>query len=360
MLATMALGLAVLWVLAPVLYAGSGAKPDAQATASATTRAGILAVFAAAIATLGAVLSLAETRRANLATHEREREAQVTDRYTKAIGQLGEADEDKVAVRLGGIYALERIAEDSPRDRPTVLDVLCAFVRHRGRGPADGSPESLKTHRPPADVQAAATVIGRLSRADAESERINLSEAHLERVNLFEARFTQAMLAHAHLEGAWLTGVHFEEASLIGAHLEGATLDGAHLEGATLTGTHLKGATMYGAWLAGASLREADLERANLTGAWLPNATLSAGGALDVETGQWRQFEGARLHGTHLKDAQLQGTHLEGVDLSHVRGLTQSQLGYAHGDEATLLPEGLTRPASWNPPDEPDRGQDSP
>ncbi|TKK85217.1 hypothetical protein FDA94_26455 [Herbidospora galbida] len=44
----------------------------------------------------------------------------VTDRYTKAIEQLGS---DKLDIRLGGIYALERIARDSARDHPTVMEV---------------------------------------------------------------------------------------------------------------------------------------------------------------------------------------------------------------------------------------------
>ena len=39
-------------------------------------------------------------------------ESQITDRFTKAIEQLGD---DKLQVRLGGIFALERIACDSPR-----------------------------------------------------------------------------------------------------------------------------------------------------------------------------------------------------------------------------------------------------
>jgi len=50
----------------------------------------------------------------------------VADRYTKAIEQLGS---DKFDVRIGGIYALERIARDSARDHPTVMDVLAAFIR---------------------------------------------------------------------------------------------------------------------------------------------------------------------------------------------------------------------------------------
>ena len=53
-------------------------------------------------------------------------QGQVTDRYTKAIEQLGS---DKLDVRIGGIYALERIARDSARDHPTVMEVLTAFIR---------------------------------------------------------------------------------------------------------------------------------------------------------------------------------------------------------------------------------------
>jgi len=41
------------------------------------------------------------------------KEGQITDRFTKAIDQLGK---DNLAVRLGGIYALERLAKDSEYD----------------------------------------------------------------------------------------------------------------------------------------------------------------------------------------------------------------------------------------------------
>ena len=54
------------------------------------------------------------------------REGHVTDRYTKAIEQLGS---DRLNVRLGAIYALERIMIDSARDHPTIVEVLAAFVR---------------------------------------------------------------------------------------------------------------------------------------------------------------------------------------------------------------------------------------
>lgn len=80
-------------------------------------------------------------------TAELTEQGQVTERYTKAIEQLGA---DKINVRIGGIFALERIANDSPRDHPNVMEVLGAFIRERFDDTA-----------PPADVQAALTVVGR-------------------------------------------------------------------------------------------------------------------------------------------------------------------------------------------------------
>jgi hypothetical protein len=54
------------------------------------------------------------------------REGQVTERFTRAIDQLGS---EKLDVRVGGIYALERIAHDSVRDRSPIEEILCAYIR---------------------------------------------------------------------------------------------------------------------------------------------------------------------------------------------------------------------------------------
>ena len=88
-------------------------------------------------------------------------QGQVTERYTKAIEQLGS---DKLDVRIGGIYALERVASDSARDHPVVMEVLAAFIRehsHEPWPPPDhrASREAVPSTRP--DVQAAVTVVGR-------------------------------------------------------------------------------------------------------------------------------------------------------------------------------------------------------
>ncbi|MFE5191612.1 hypothetical protein [Streptomyces sp. NPDC056628] len=58
------------------------------------------------------------------------REGQVTDRYSAAVANLGA---DSMDVRLGGIYALQRIMEDSPRDQPSMVAVLSTYVRNHAK-----------------------------------------------------------------------------------------------------------------------------------------------------------------------------------------------------------------------------------
>jgi hypothetical protein len=108
--------------------------PRDRAAAEASTRNG----FIAGLAGLAALGSLFIANR----TYRLTQEGQITDRYTRAVEQLGS---DKLDVRLGGIYALERIAKDSERDHPTVVEVLSAFVReHSDPAHTDSEPSLAK------------------------------------------------------------------------------------------------------------------------------------------------------------------------------------------------------------------------
>ncbi|WP_158263155.1 pentapeptide repeat-containing protein [Amycolatopsis sp. CA-128772] len=53
-------------------------------------------------------------------------ERRITELYVKAVEQLGS---EKAPVRLGGMYALERLANRNPDHRQTVVDVICSYLR---------------------------------------------------------------------------------------------------------------------------------------------------------------------------------------------------------------------------------------
>jgi len=130
-------------------------------------------------------------------------EGQITDRFTKAIEQLGAVYPDgktKLDVRLGGIYALERIANDSERDHWPIMEVLCTYVREHAPATAGESPNERPAVS--ADIQAILTVLGRRNRSyEKPNQVLNLGEANLSRANLSEANLSGAYFAGQTLAG---------------------------------------------------------------------------------------------------------------------------------------------------------------
>ena len=180
------------------------------------------------------------------------REAQFADRYSRALDQVGSSNLD---VRIGGIFALEGIALDSPRHHPTVMEVLTAFVRGHSPAPVDGP---KLTRRALPDVEAALAVVGR-RKVEHDIRAMDLTHAVLAGADLTRTRLARAVLFFADLSGAVLT-----DAVLAAAELTGADLSRANLTGADLTRADLSNANLI----------RADLSRANLDNARLDNARL--------------------------------------------------------------------------------------
>lgn len=281
---------------------------------------------------------------------------QVTERFSKAVEMLG--NKDNLHTRLGGLYALERIANDSDKDYWQVMEVLTAFVREESPWPPKQAssegvasvaeiPDLVETPNlveslgqvqvaavenesgqsvapqalsgleyvlqeqqkreeffatlPPlrTDIQAVMTVIGRrkhrFGKGEWETRQLILQKTDLRQLQAYQANLTGIVLIGAHLEGANLVEAHLEEAVLNQAHMERAFLSGSHLERASLNQTHLE---------------EATLSEAHLKGAKMPGV-------------------------------YLRRTLLHGADLSQVWGLTQEALDIASINECTNLPDNL-------------------
>jgi len=270
----------IVWVLPSVLTQHPHIPRSADRhKAISDTRTGMVALLAA----IGAAGGLAYTAR----TYRLTREGQRTDRYSKAVEQLGD---EKIEIRLGGIYALERLMRDSPVDQPPIMETLVAFVRQRA--PSRGVPPGVLDH-PVEDVQAVLTVLGRRHPVNNEKV-INLGDKHLAGANLIDADLAGARLVGADLTGAnlcranlshadllWtdLSGANFSMTNLSGALLSQTTLTFADLRLANLTNAQLfdvaLDADLTGAILTGINLSRVDLTLANLTGATLTRGSLS-------------------------------------------------------------------------------------
>jgi hypothetical protein len=210
---------------------------------------------------------------------------QITERFSKAIEQLGS---DKPEVILGGIYTLERIARDSALDQWTIMEVLTAFVRQNApviKENESQSPEDKeKFLKLRIYIQACLTVIGERKHPDLENKYIDLTEVNISGLNLARFNLTGANLFVANLKQTDLTGAKLIVAKLIGAKLTGADLTGAKLIKADLTGADLTGANLRGAYrfkpdwtevlLTEVLLTEADLEGAILKGATMPDGSI--------------------------------------------------------------------------------------
>jgi uncharacterized protein YjbI with pentapeptide repeats len=228
------------------------------------------------------------------------RDGQIADLYGRAIDQLGSK---KLDIRIGGIYALERVARESARDHPTVVEVLTAFVRQNSRKqwppPDPGGQEQERSTRP--DVQAAITVVGRRDR-ERDIRPIDLTGAVLAGADLGGADLSRAVLAGADLTGANLLTANLALAYLGRANLTGAILTRAVLAGARLTEANLTEANLFGADLGRADLGRADLTRAYLWGSDLTHARLTEANLTEANLGL------ANLTQANLALANLTGT----------------------------------------------------
>lgn len=173
-------------------------------------------------------------------------------------------NEPNLEVRLGAIYALERIAQDSIRDHIQIVEILCAYVRQNSPC-RELLPPEVSENRviPRIDIQTAITVLGRRPRVGIDLE------------NRFKKRLD--------LRNCDLSGINFELSEFSGtlfnqSKLEGAVLNKARMLGSDLRRTNLRFATFWETDLTGARLDDAiispsnkfnSLNRAKLTGSCL-------------------------------------------------------------------------------------------
>ena len=224
----------------------------------------------------------------------------LNERYQRGAEMLSSS---VLTARLGGIYALQRLAEEHTEQyQVQILRLFCAFVRDPD---GDGATPTLRTvnsegvlrHSLRQDVQAAVEGISSMLTAGVSGDS--------------ETAF------YVDLRGARLNGIHLEYGDLSGVDLSYAELVRADLENTQL-------------W--GAQLRIVQLQDSNLRGTDLIHATIARVDLVDVDMGD------ARLDRAHVFESKLDGATFYGASLAGTvfsnTPITQAQL-----DQARINPD---------------------
>lgn len=244
------------WILPQMRVASEKTlTPKERIELENATRSSLAQSFGTLSQTVGGivlVIGVYFTWRNLIATEDK----QVTERFTKAIEQLGS---EKPEVCMGGIYALERIANDSEKDHWSVMEILCAFVRHRSSIDKNrGNQQTISK-----EIQAALTVIKRRKISqDPKQKILDLSFSYLKGANL---------------RGEGFKSFFLRKEDFVRSNLQEADFTGSNLESSDFTGSNL-----IGACFSKANLNAAEFTRANLLQADFTNASTTATKFIDA------------------------------------------------------------------------------
>ncbi|MEA5621164.1 pentapeptide repeat-containing protein [Cronbergia sp. UHCC 0137] len=303
-------------------------------TTTGTIFAGIAVFFNAYQASRSANAANENAKAANKNAQAAE-DKQITERFSKAIELLGN---QQIEVKLGGIYALEQIAKDSPEKYHwTIMEVLTAFVRENAPLKKEEEAEKEEIPKLRIDIQAALTVIGRRNcENEQENQRLDLSKIDIRGANLYKANLEGANFTLSNLQGVSLFEADLQKALLFGIKLQNAYLNNANFQDVDIAKANLQEADLSNANLQGADLNKANLQdvvlyRANLQGANLNKANL----------------QDAFLGEANLQEANFNQANLKGANLERSKNIQNQQIILANGDEYTILPDFINKPMNW-------------
>lgn len=265
---------------------------------------------------------------------------------------MEEVTEPNLEVRIGAIYALERISQDSLRDHIQIMEILCAYVRQNfpanmaveptwtavtplrssyffsltqqfynpdwfsdqevrnnvlgshlaslsgalGNYHESNAVKWAKSLEPRSDLQAIITVLGRRAHVDTESDYKFVSD--------FNSVGFQLNLTSSNLQGIVAEGL-----DLRNAIMDGCSLDGSLFNRAQLSGISARNASFIGADFSGCIIQDAVFYQSNMSFVWANDAHFSD--CLNSDA----NFCNANLAGVVFERTSLNNASLEGCNL---------------------------------------------
>ena len=191
------------------------------------------------------------------------------ERYQKGAEMLSS---EILSVRLGGIYALQRLLEEDPDQYYLqIMELFCAFIRFPTK--SENAEGQLNSHpygwplEPREDINPIVDIIRTRSEKLIALEKkgdftLKLHQSEMPRANFISADLSRATMRDTNLHAAFL-----EKADLSGTNLPRSDLSQAHLKEARLSSATLWRVNLAGAELWGADMTGAILNDANVSGA---------------------------------------------------------------------------------------------
>ncbi len=171
----------------------------------------------------------------------------ITDRINKAVeslGKINQKDAPILEVRIGALYALERIAQDSIQDHIRIMKIICAYIYVRK--PLTNSMDEKGAVSE--DVRAALFIIGQRGEWTEDQKHLKEEEKNKYILDLRHCNLRNADLVNANMQNALLIQASLEASVLTGANLISAFMQNVNLNNADLDGTDFKGAYTGGSF----------------------------------------------------------------------------------------------------------------
>ncbi|SDG05853.1 Pentapeptide repeat-containing protein [Methanolobus vulcani] len=200
-------------------------------------------------------------------------EGQITERFTRAVEHLGS---DKTEIRLGGIYALERIAKDSEKDHWSIMEILTAYIRENS--PRKLADDSGIDDILPIEIRSIIEVINwRNNESENEHNVLDFSYSYLQYANFNSSKLKYASFVDSYIWGGKFVEADLERSTFLFAELNNSDLSNANLTEsifveADLTNTIIKNASVKNAQFAGATFKNADCQKTSFEGTYFSNA----------------------------------------------------------------------------------------
>ena len=315
----------------------------------------------------------------------------------KTLGEFKDAEEQRpnIEVRLGALYALERISQDSARDHVTVMETICAYITQNGscrdlppllpRFPnynlsktvrhfkiQENSLEFLfkfeselkEIHRrvesPRKDIEVAFHIIGRRSAFRRDRERLeakskfmkfnridfrgfeisnlDISDMEFQRSYFDGVEFRNASLEtnaffNCHFDGSRFAGVKMKSTSFFNCELRNSDLRGVNFVQNNFFNCNLDGSTMSGCTLSGKMIISQNFCNVNLNFSDLSYSTFS----MSDFSGPYlcASFAFSSLSNCNLTETDMRGADLEGTELTSIKA-NNTNFSHASMNQAFL------------------------